>query len=284
MANTLITPENVARAALATYQYNAVLPRLCSRTFETEFGGGSGNTITIRKQASLTASQFDRNTGVVAQDITEGSLTVTVGDIYDVSAVITQEQWDLDLADFSFQVAEPMGKAMVRKSEQIINGVLEDDASFVSGSLSTVLADIVAARATLNANEVPLDGRTLVLGSSVASALITNDNLIKAADAGSADALRNAQIGRLFGMPVVESVVVNPYSAYIIHRDALTFVSITPQVPAGAVNASVQTYDSQAMRVVFAYDAVKKQDLISADAYLTAKIVRPEGIAAINFD
>ena len=283
MANTLITPENVARAALATYQYNAVLPRLCSRTYETEFGGGSGNTITIRKQASLTASQFDRATGVVAQDITEGSLTVQVGDIYDVSAVITQEQWDLDLADFSFQVAEPMGKAMVRKSEQIINAALED-LTPATGSLNSVLSDIVAARAALNADEVPLDGRTLVLGSAVASALITNDNLIKAGDAGSADALRNAQIGRLFGMPVVESVVVNPYMAYIMHRDALTFVSITPQVPAGAVNASVQTYDSQAMRVVFAYDAVKKQDLISADAYLTAQIVRPEGIAAINFD
>ena len=31
MANTLITPTNVAKAALATYQFNAVLPRLVNR-------------------------------------------------------------------------------------------------------------------------------------------------------------------------------------------------------------------------------------------------------------
>jgi len=280
MANTLITPTNVARAALATYQYSAVLPMVCNRTFVSEFGGGSGDTITIRKQASLTASLFDRATGVVAQNITEGSITLTVGDLYDVSAHITQEQWDLDLADFSFQVAEPMGKAMVRKAEQLIATELETVAPAAPGA--GLLTDIVAARSSLTASEVPADSRVLVVGSDVAAALITNDNLIKADQAGDANALRNAQIGRLFGMPVVESVVLGAKKGYIVHKEALTLVSITPQVPRGAANASVQSFDGQAMRVVFDYDAVKKQDLVSADAYLTAKIIRAEGIAGVS--
>lgn len=280
MANTLITPTNVARAALASYQYNAVLPGIVNRTYVSEFGGGSGDTITIRKQATLTANLFDRSTGVVSQDITEGSVTLTVGDIYDVSATITQEQWDLDLADFSFQVAEPMGKAMVRKSEQLIATELETIAPAAVGA--SLLKDIVAARSDLTAAEVPADSRVLVVGSDVAAALITDDNLIKADQAGDANALRNAQIGRLFGMPVVESVVLSAKKGYIVHRDALTFVSITPQVPRGAANASVQNYDGQAMRVVFDYDANKKQDLVSADAYLTAKIVRAEGISGVQ--
>ena len=113
MANTLITPTNVARAALATYQYNAVLPRLVNSNYVTEFGGGSGDTVTIRKQAKLTTNKFDRATGIVVQDVTEGSVQLQVGDIYDASVVITQEQWDLDLESFSYQIAEPMGKAMV---------------------------------------------------------------------------------------------------------------------------------------------------------------------------
>ena len=280
MANTLITPTNVARAALATYQYSSVLPAVVNRTYVSEFGGGSGDTITIRKQASLTASLFDRATGVVAQDITEGSVTLTVGDLYDISAHITQEQWDLDLEDFSFQVAEPMGKAMARKAEQLIATELETVTPAVPGA--TLLGDIVAARSSLTAAEVPADSRVLVVGSDVAAALITDDNLIKADQAGDANALRNASIGRLFGMPVVESVVLGAKKGYIVHKEALTFVSITPQVPRGAANASVQNYDGQAMRVVFDYDAVKKQDLVSADSYLTAKVIRSEGIAGVS--
>ena len=72
--NTLITPTNVAKAALATYQYNAVLPRLVNRSYVTEFGGGSGDTVTIRKQAKLTTNKFVRTTGIVVQDVTEGSV------------------------------------------------------------------------------------------------------------------------------------------------------------------------------------------------------------------
>ncbi len=283
MANTLITPDNVAKAALATYQYNAVLPRLVNRVFQTEFGGGSGDTITIRQQASLTANLFNRGTGVVPQNITEGSTTFTVGDLYDVSAVITQEQWDLELTDFSFQVAEPMGKAMVRKSENVINDALEL-LTPATGSYSTLLADILEARGVLNAAEVPLDSRILVVGSDVAAKLVLLDNLIKAEQAGGdTGALRDARIGRLFGMQVVESVIVDPAKAFVWHKDAVTFAAITPAVPQGAARSSVQSYDGAAMRVVFDYDASKKQDLVSGDAYLQAKTIRTDAIAAIAF-
>lgn len=282
MANSLITPQNVAAAALATYQYNAVLPRLVNRVFQTEFGGGSGDTVTIRKQATLEANLFNRSTGVVAQDITEGSDTFTVGDIYDVSAIITQQQWDLDIKDFNFQVAEPMGKAMVRRSENVINDVLED-LTPASGSYASLLEDLLAGRTALNAAEVPLDNRILCVGSNVAAKVLLLDNLIRTDMAGDAGALREARIGRLFGMQVVESVVVDPDKAFVWNKDAVTFASITPSVPQGAARASVQNYDGAAMRVVFDYDAVKKQDLVSGDAYLQAKTIRPEAIAAIAF-
>lgn len=282
MANTLITPSNVAKAALATYQYSAVLPRLVNRNYVTDFGGGRGDTITIRKQATLTANLFDRATGVVAQNITESSATFTINDIYDVSAIITQEQWDLHLNDFNFQVAEPMGKAMVRRSEEVIDAVL-DAVSPTAGTYATILADIVAARARLNADEIPLDSRVLVIGSDVASKLIVLDQMIKADQSGDSNALRNAQIGRLFGMPVVESVIVDANKAYVWHKDAVTFASITPSMPQGATRASVSTFDSQAMRVVFDYDSLKKQDLVSADAYLECKLIEPKAIESISF-
>jgi hypothetical protein len=284
MANTLITPQNVARAALASYQYNAVLPRVVNRNYVTEFGGGSGDTITIRKQATLSANLFDRATGIVAQDITEGSLTLTVSDIYDISAVITQEQWDMDLTDFNFQVSEPAGKAMVRRSEQVIAAKLAevDGDRITAFDADKPLAAFIEARKQMNADEVPADGRVWVLGTDVAAALLGTDNLIKADAAGDAGALRSASIGRLLGCSVVESVVVPADAGYLVHRDAVTFVSITPSMPRGSANGSVESFDSQAMRVVFGYDQGKKQDTVSFDAYLQAEVIRPEGITGVT--
>ena len=285
MANTLITPTNVARAALATYQYNAVLPRIVNRNYVTEFGGGSGDTVTIRQQARLTTNLFDRTTGVVVQDVVEGSQQLQVGDIFDVSVQLTQEQWDLDLTDFSYQVAEPMGKAMVRTSEEVIYDAMKTkayEANLTAGT-DSVLDALVDLRSALTAEEVPLNDRVIVVGSNVTAELLKDPNLIKANEAGNSDALRNAQIGRLFGMPVVESVVVDAGDAWIVQRESLTFVSITPQMPRGAANASTQVFDSQSFRVVFGYDQSKKQDLVSGDAYLTAKVVREEGLVGVNF-
>ena len=285
MANTLITPTNVARAALATYQYNAVLPRIVNRNYVTEFGGGSGDTVTIRQQARLTTNLFDRTTGVVVQDVVEGSQQLQVGDIFDVSVQLTQEQWDLDLTDFSYQVAEPMGKAMVRTSEEVIYDAMKTkayEANLTAGTDSALDA-LIDLRSALTAEEVPLNDRVIVIGPNVTAELLKDPNLIKANEAGNSDALRNAQIGRLFGMPVLESVVVDEGDAWIVQRESTTFVSITPQMPRGAANAAVETFDNQAFRVVFGYDQNYKMDTISGDAYLTAKVIRPEGIVGVNF-
>lgn len=284
MANTLITPQNVARASLATYQYNAVLPRVVNRNYVTEFGGGSGDTVTIRKQATLAANLFDRTTGIVTQDITEGSIQLTVSDIFDISAVITQEQWDLDLTDFNFQVSEPAGKAMVRKSEQVISAELEkvDPAVVSLIDPAKPIQAFIDARADMNASEVPVENRVWVLGVDVAATLLGADNLLKANEAGDAGALRAANIGRLLGCNVLESVVVPADKGYLVHKDAVTFVSITPSMPRGASTSSTQTYDSQAMRVVFGYDQTKKQDVVSWDAYLQAKLIRPEALTGVT--
>ena len=279
MANSLVTPTNVARAALATYQYSAVLPRLCNRNYVTEFGGGSGDTVTIRKQASLTTTKFNRATGVVVQDVTEGSEQLTVGDIYDASVIVTQEQWDLDLESFASQIAQPMGKAMSRTSEEVVYAaMLAGSSAPATAAGASAINTAVALRTQLTENEVPADNRVMVIGSDVTAQLLLDDHLLKTNEAGNSDALRNANVGRLFGMPVVESVVVGAGEMWIIQREALTFVSITPSMPRGAVNSAVEVYDNQAFRVVFGYNQDKKQDLVSGDSYLTSKVTRAEGV------
>ena len=170
---------------------------------------------------------------------------------------------------------------MVRTSEEVIYGAFPTVENIgVDADAVDAAADL---RADLTAGEVPADNRVLIVGSDVTTKLLKNDHLINVNQSGSNDTLRNARIGRLFGMDVYESVVVGADEMFAMHRDAVTFVSITPQLPRGASNAAVQTFDSQAFRVVFDYDVAKKQDTVSGDAYLTAKEIRPEAISGVAF-
>ena len=248
MANTLITPTLVSKQALGVWQNSQVLCGMFNRAYTTEFGGGRGDTVTIRKQATLTASLFARGTGVVPQAVTESTVTVTVSDLYDVSVEVTQEEWDFDVMDFGWQVSEPAGRALARKAESLIAAQL-----VTQGSPGTILkadpiAAFITARQTLNASEVPLEDRFIVVGTGVAARLLGNANFLQAQQAGDAGALRDARIGRFLGMDVIESVVVPADEAFVCHKDALTFVSIVPQVARGTTAGASGTYDGLGLR------------------------------------
>lgn len=265
--NTFITPTNVSKAALGFWQNSQVLCGLFNRVYETEFGGGAGDTITIRKQASLTASVFNRTAGLTIQDVVESPITVTVSDLYDVSVQVLQEQWDFDIFDFNWQVVEPAGRALARKAESLVAAQLATKVAKTDIESANPIKAIITARTNLNKREVPLEDRFLIVGSDTAALLLGDPLFIKANENGSDQALRSASLGRILGMDVYESVVVGANEAYVCHKDALTFVSIVPQISRGAADAATMTYDGLGLRTVFGYDMNKKQDTISFDSY-----------------
>jgi hypothetical protein len=272
--NTFITPTNVSKAALGFWQNSQVLCGLFNRVYESEFGGGAGDTITIRKQASLTASKFVRATGTVVQDVVESPITVTVDDLYDVSVQVLQEQWDFDIFDFNWQVVEPAGRALARQAETLIGAKLAAKTAVVDMPAASPVKAIITARANLNKREVPLEDRFLIVGSDSAALLLSDPLFLKANENGSDQALRSASLGRILGMDVYESVVVGDDEAYVCHKDALTFVSIVPQISRGAADAATMTYDGLGLRTVFGYDMGKKQDTISFDSYYEVASLR----------
>jgi hypothetical protein len=267
MANTLLTPTLISKQALGVWQNSQILCGLFNRAYTNEFGGGRGDTVTIRKQATLTASKFVRGTGVVPQEVTESSVTVTVDELYDVSVEVTQEEWDMNVTDFGWQISEPAGRALARQAETLVAAPLAAQATPGAIDVADPIQSFIDARKGLNAAEVPLDGRFTVVGTDVAAMLLGDDKFLKANENGSDQALRNAQIGKFLGMEVFESVVVPAAEAYVCHPDALTFVSIVPQVSRGTASGASSNYDGLGLRTVFGYDQTFKQDLISFDAY-----------------
>lgn len=68
MANTILTPEIIAKEALMVLRNNAVMANLVYRDYSSEFVNGVGDTISIRKPAKFTANEFA--SAITVQDAT----------------------------------------------------------------------------------------------------------------------------------------------------------------------------------------------------------------------
>ncbi|MCA1675358.1 MAG: hypothetical protein LC799_25280 [Actinobacteria bacterium] len=130
MANDFLTAQSgpIAQVALQTLYRQIVLPMLVWRDFSAQTAG-QGDTVTIRKPATLTARRYSaalRNAGtpIVLDDVTETGIPVTL-DTHSYSAVAIPDEDDvLEIANFATQVLAPQTKAVAEDLEDVIAAVL----------------------------------------------------------------------------------------------------------------------------------------------------------------
>lgn len=280
MANDIMTPENplvlghLSRLFLANYDNQAILPRLFDRSVETEFSGGRGMIVSIRTQASLEAKLFDPGVGIDPQPVNEGIVNVEVKNLFDVSVELDLADRNMRLSDWQRQVVEPAARALVDNAEKLVADHLGTGTQTASLDSTDPIKGLVGARKQLNNNRIPQTGRFIIAGSDAAEAMLQSDQLIKADQAGDQQALRQANIGRILGMPVYESIFADPKDVYVCQKDALTFVNIVPVVPPGAASGSVATANGIGIRVVYDYDAAKKIEYVSWDHWVEVTNLR----------
>ncbi len=211
MTNTFITPSVIARTGLATLYNTMVLAALVWRDFDSDFQGKQGDTVTIRKPATFTVEEFDRTQGITLQDVAEDSTDITLDTIANVSFPVTDEQMTLEVSNFQTQLLDPAMEAIAQK----IDGDLADElvaAAVASGQLASATETAAngafrAARAILSRNKLSTLERYAVLSPEGISAALGDDLLISAQRAGTTDALREANIGRLLGFDTYETQV-----------------------------------------------------------------------------
>lgn len=304
MANTFITPSVIAGRALAVLYNTTVLAQLVWRDFDADFTSKQGDTVTVRKNASFTAGNFDRNTGVQAQTLTEASTTVQLDTIPDMAVAVTDEEMTLEIDDFQGRVLDPMLEAIVQK----IDGELAEalvDASGVGGGggvvnlsddpASTDEANYVfrAALARMGRNKLPTSNRYAVL-SPEAHALVLGDKLlVRANESGSTQALRDAIVGRMFMFETYGSIQAFGYGpgdkgqadGVAFHRDAVVLATRSLGKPQGLAPAqySLQNYKGLGLRVTYDWNSSKKQDEVAVDILYGIDTLRPEGAIELNF-
>jgi hypothetical protein len=280
MPNTFLTPQIIAREALAVLRANLIFGSLVYRDFDPAFSGAVGDTITIRKPGSFVAKTFDRTNGIEVQDYGETSTDVKLDTLLDVSFVVTAEDLTLRLPDFRDRLLEPAMRALAEGVEtkilglraSVTNSVTADDPDHPSKAL-------IDAGKVLNDNKAPMTDRAAVLTTELA-AEFQKDPLFHEADKVGDDgtALREASLGRKFGFDVVSSNYIATGDSVAFARDAFALISRTLALPQGigAGQGEIVNYEGIGLRVVQSYDQKYKQDVCSVDLLCGVKALRPE--------
>lgn len=279
MGNTILTSDIIAKEALMQLRNNSVMAGLVHRDYSNEFVAGVGDTITVRKPASFEAKEF--SSAIQVQDATETGVTVKMDKLLDVSFAVSSKQMSLDIKDFSEQLLVPAMNAFAEK----IDGYLLGLASSVTNSVTptAIKADIIAARKYLVDGKAPLTNRNLVVGSAEEAAILGASEFSAYDKTGSTDALRNASLGRIYGMDTFCDQNCTDIAGLAFHKNAFALVTRPLAVAQGA-KSSIVNYDGFGLRVTYGYDISSKQDIVSIDMLcgvavldknLAAKIANP---------
>jgi hypothetical protein len=294
--NELLTPQTIARVGLATLYNTAVMAGVVWRDFDDAFTGKQGDTITIRRPAVFEARDFNRAVGIELQDIDEDGVPLTLDHLADVSFPVTAEELTLSIDDFSARLLTPAMEAIVQKVDAALAEAAVDAANGPGGG-GTVTMDekasdvMIKAREVLTTNKLPATQRYGVLSPAGTSVALSDPLFVEADKSGSTDALREASLGRVFGIDTYESQVfgtgpgdVGSADGVAFHRSAITLASRALQAPMGVdpSSVSVENYRGLTLRVVFDYDVKYKQDIVSVDFLYGTAATRPEGAVALD--
>lgn len=298
MPNAFLTPEIIARAALATLYETTIMSNLVYRDYESEFQN-VGDTITIRKPATFTAQEYSRVDGITVQNATETGVPLTLNHFADVSFAVTSEDLTLNVMDFATQLLNPAMEAIAQKIDRDVMALANDitqEVGVVGGTNAPLPgANVFAysnprtaidAGRVLTQRNVPATGRRLVLGA-VTTAEWLGDDLFNRSDArGDTEGLREANLGRrVFGFDAYQTqnalaagVGTGTSSTEIgiaFHQTALALAFRPLALPRGAQNAAIANYKGFGLRVVYDYDIDQKQDVVSIDCLYGTKVIDP---------
>jgi hypothetical protein len=284
-ANSFYTPEVVSRIAIGALVQDLILPRLVLRDAERDFGGGSGTVINVRTPPTVTGGGArtytqtlrDASTPIVLDRLQEQTIPVTIGPMLYKGAPITDEDFTFELTDFTRQVVDPLAQPVGIGAEK----VLADEMNAFTASATIIPAldgsdihqAILEARMELNKRYVPQPGRVLVVSPEIEFHLLVDEQnrLVRYQDSGSTEALRNATIGRLYGMPVIISTELAANSFIIFQKEAFAFVMRAPMVPAGCTFGNSISYQGLALRFIRDYDPNFMQDRAIVNTFAGAE-------------
>lgn len=285
MPNTFLTPSVIAREALMVLRNNLVFGGLVHRDYSQEFTAKIGDTVTIRKPATFEAKEFNEASGIDVQTVTEGSTTVKLDKHLDVSFEITSKELTLSLDEFNEQVLTPAMQPFAQKIDEYLAGLYVDIPYYAgtAGTTPSTAADIANCGKVLNINKAPMTNRNIVLDPVAQASLIVLDSFMEVDKAGTNEALRNANLGRLLGFDTYMDQNIKTHTKGTLAAGTGQKITVKGAVAAGAVQMTLDD-DTSAGSALTGKVEVGDILIINDKPYTVTKAATAaDGEIAVNF-
>jgi hypothetical protein len=167
MANTTLTADIIAKAAVAILDNELVMPKKVFRGYEEDItkkvnGYTVGETLTIRKPADF---EVGDGATLSTQNVTEGSTTITVDRRKHIGFKFTSQELTLSIKELSERVIRPAMVQLANKVDVDLHALYKSVPNWVGtpGQLINSFADFAKGPERLDEGAVPQEDRTGVL-------------------------------------------------------------------------------------------------------------------------
>jgi len=265
MSNSL-TVHNatiIAQEALNVLRANLFLAKRIRRDYEEDVKI-YGNVVTIPKFGTLAANDKAAGGSRTVQDVTSGSVSVTLNKHKEASFLIEDPERAFSRNDL-IQGYTISGMTAILEAVESDIFALYAGLSQTVGSSGTALSEsnILAVRKLLRDAKAPIDDNfTLALSTTDYSTALGLDRFTSADKIGAAGKIADGALGKIHGFQTFESQLVKVATGrhnLAFHRDAFALVvRPLPEIPAGmgTIGTVVSDPDSGlAVRVRMNYDA-----------------------------
>ena len=209
MAITNFIPEVWSASILEALRAKLVYPSLCNRDYEGDIRE-AGDTVHITGYDDVTVKKYTRGTNITVDAVTDankGTLTIDQSDYFAFKVN------DLDKvqakADLTGNFTNSAAYNMALNVEKYISGLMDKAATAPAKTISvTTPSDaylaVVEARKRLDKQNVPTEGRWIVVSPDFYALLLQDSRFIEGTEAGH-NTLLNGVVGSVSGFTVVES-------------------------------------------------------------------------------
>lgn len=281
MAHVLYTPEQAARATLASLRWLTNLPRTVRQDFSAEFVAGRGQTVNVLgpvdagKANVYTKAQRDAREAIKFNELNQTWFPVKLENQIYNALRLPDDFATFTLTDLTRQVLVPQAESVVNDlAAPLIAEMVatETDAKIPAMALdgSNALNVLIKARQVLNERHIPTDGRYFAVGADLEAAILSLPQLQKVNESGSSEVLRNATIGRLFGFEILADPALPADFGVAYHRDAFAHIMRPSRQPEGAAKSATVAQDGFALRWIQHYNPLQLEDQSVVDTFYGA--------------
>jgi len=203
--NSALIPQHWAMESLATLEENMIATRLVHRDFEDQLQE-YGDTVNTRRPRKFVTQRKTDVDCVEEQDAISDNCAVKLDQHIYSSFIIKDAEYSKSFLDLKNLYLKEAVYAVARGCDRAVIGQVHQFSNSVGrlNGLSSANAQvqITEADAALSCLNVPETDRRLILGPKSYQALLNTQLFTAVNESGSADALRRAQIGNLFGFDI----------------------------------------------------------------------------------